>query len=75
MQAKDVSVGGYFYLCCEAQGVSNSKYKRVLPTFMLPSLKSWGSEKGIMGVSAGHIFATNDINQLIAIHPDNSVEL
>jgi hypothetical protein len=37
------------------------------------NLKSWGSEKGIRGVSSEHIFAVNDINQLICIHPDNSV--
>jgi hypothetical protein len=71
MQAKDISVGGRF-----RKTDSEHVYTRVLPTFLLPSLGFWSSTKGLgqcLSISDGHIFAVNDIHQLIAIHPDNSV--
>ncbi len=71
MQAKDISVGGRFRLTS-----ARHVYTRVIPQFLLPSLGFWGSTKGManrISVSDGHIFAVNDLHELIAIHPDNSV--
>jgi hypothetical protein len=71
MQAKHVSVGGQFRLTS-----AHHVYTRVMPQFLLPSLGYWGSKRGLsdcLSVSDGHIFATNDWHELIAIHPDNSV--
>lgn len=70
MQARDIPVGGYFYLYSVNR--CKCKYKRVAPLCgwgdMLPSLRM--SREGI---SSEHIFATND-DQLICIHPDESIE-
>jgi len=69
MLAKDVPVGGYFYLFSVNR--CKCKYKRVAPCGWgdrLPSLRMSGE-----GVSSEHIFATN-ADQLICIHPDNCIE-
>ena len=53
--------------------------RAVMPTFLLPSLGYWGSKRAVQDgpplgcPSDGHVFAVNDVHQLTAIHPDNSV--